>query len=360
MSEKIRPSHMKSKLFSIMTVALLLCSSMAYGQVTMKDVRKAVKTGGLVENAPDIVLNEPSFPISNLWTTQDSSGTIVKLPFEKVLPQTRGDLYYFGRGVERDLDKAVECYALDAAEGKTSSWSGQYIKYLKESPYLDIDQKLCSYFVRNLGENNDYIERVVKNDASVATKRELALAWATVFFKPEEYKIESSDNSSKLIIKFQYNDAFWTPQIINPGTKKETETDSGTRYSFSGEIILDFKDDRYRIRIAYPMYSSAFMTMNERIFNGGTSANGRKKVIIELMNESRSNITSCLRYLNGIELVSNISKNMQEKIFHSNEHNIFNYANAFFMIMGKYNTIIDSIESTLNKAVDEKLSKDDF
>jgi len=343
-----------------MAVALLLCSSMAYGQVTMKDVKKAMKTGGLVENAPDLVLYEPSFPISILWTTQDSSGTIVKLPFEKLLPKTRGDLYYFGRGVERDLDKAVECYALDADGGKTSSWSGQYIKYLKESPYLDIDQKLCSYFVRNLGETNDYIEQVVKNDAPVATKRELALAWATVFFKPEEYKIESSDNSSKLIIKFQYKDAFWTPSILNPGTKKAKELDSGIWYSFGGEIILDFKDNRYRIRISYPMYSSAFLTMTDRVLNGGTSANGRKEVIIDLMNKSLSNISSCLRYLNGIELIANVSKNMKEKIFHGNEQSIYDYSNAFFRIMGKYNTIIDSIESTLNKAVDEKLSKDDF
>ena len=37
-----------------------------------------------------------------------------------------------------------------------------------------------SLFARNLGENNDYIERVVKNNASVTTKRNLALAWATV------------------------------------------------------------------------------------------------------------------------------------------------------------------------------------
>ena len=37
-----------------------------------------------------------------------------------------------------------------------------------------------SLFARNLGENNDYIERVVKNNASVTTKRDLALAWATV------------------------------------------------------------------------------------------------------------------------------------------------------------------------------------
>lgn len=356
---KIKASHMKRKLFTVVTVALLLFSSMAYGQVTMKDVKKAMKTGGLVENAPDIILNEPSFPISALWTAQDSSGTIVKLPLEKLLPITRGNLYYFGRGVERDLDKAVECYALDTV-GKSSSWSGQYIKYLKESPYLEIDQKLSSYFVRNLGENNDYIERVVKNDTPVKIKRERALAWATVFFKPEEYKIESSDNSTLLIIKFQYNDAFWTPSILNPGTKKVKELDSGTWYSFGGEIILDFKDNRYRIRIAYPMYSSAYQTMTDRVLNAGTSAKGRKEVIIELMNKSLSNISSCLRYLNGIELSAYGSKRIKEKVFHDNEQNIYDYSNAFFIIMGKYNTIIDSIESTLSKAVDEKLNKDDF
>lgn len=276
------------------------------------------------------------------------------------MPQTRGALYYFGRGVERDLDKAVECYALDVDGGASSSWSQQYIKYLKESPYLEIDQKLCTYFARNLGETNDYIERVVKNDAPVETKRERALAWATVFFKPEEYKIESSDNSNMLIIKFQYNDAFWTPLIVNPGTKKEKETASGTWYSFGGEIILDFKDNRYRIRIAYPMYSSAFQTLTERVLDGGKSANGGKKVIIDLMNESRRNISSCLRYLNGIELYANGSKRIKEKVFHDNEQKIYDYSNAFFLIMGKYNTIIDSIESSLNKAANKKLSIDDF
>ena len=351
---------MKSKLFTIITVALLLCCSLAYGQVTLKEVRKAVRTGNPLENAADPVLIEPSFPVSNLWTIQDSSGTIVKFPFEKLPPKTRGDLYYFGRGVERDLDKAVECYALVAAGDKASYWSEQYIKYLKESPYLDIDRQLCSLFARNLGENNDYIERVVKNNASVTTKRDLALAWATIFFKPEEYKIESSDNSSKLIIKFQYNDNFWVPLTIHPGTKREKETDYRYWYSFGGVIILDLKEDRYRIRIAYPMYSSVFLTITDRVLHGGTSANGRKEVIIDLMNKSRSNITSCLRYLNGIELSANGSKNIKEKVFHDNEQNIYDYANAFYMIMGKYNTIIDTIESSLNKAVDKKISKDDF
>lgn len=354
---------MKSKLFYIIAVALLLCSSMTYGQVIKKDVKNAIKTGSLVEKAPDLVLNEPSFPISILWTTQDSSGTVVKLPLEKVLPQTRGALYYFGRGVERDLDKAIEYYALDADVGKTSSWYGQYIKYLKESRYLEIDQKLCSYFVRNLGETNDYIERVVKNDAPVETKRERALAWATIFFKPEEYKIESSDNSTILIIKFQYNDAFWTPVIYNPGTKREKETGSGVWYSFGGEIILDFKDNRYRIRIAYPMYSSSFQTLSDRvdrILNGRNSANAQKKVIIDLMNESRNNIAQCLRYLNGIELYTNGSKKNKENIFHANEKAIFDFSNAFFFIMGRYNTIIDSIESALNKGTVKKLSNDDF
>lgn len=343
---------MKNKFFSIITVALLLCCSLAYGQVTLKEVRKAVRTGNPLENAADPVLIEPSFPVSNLWTIQDSSGTIVKFPFEKLSPKTRGDLYYFGRGVERDLDKAVECYALVAAGDKASYWSEQYIKYLKQSPYLDIDQKLCSLFARNLGENNDYIERVVKNNASVTTKRDLALAWATIFFKPEEYKIESSDNSSKLIIKFQYNDNFWVPLTIHPGTKREREIDSEYWYSFGGEIILDFKEDRYRIRIAYPLYSSK-LTTSSGYSSEGNSGKVYKKVIIELMNESRRNITLCLRYLNGIELVSNISKNMQEKIFHDNEQDIFFYATPFCTIMGKYSTIMDSIESSLSKAVDK-------
>ncbi len=351
---------MKSKIYSIITVTLLLCSSMTHGQVSMKDVKKAIKTGSLVENAPDIVLKEPSFPISILWTAQDSLGRTYKLPFEKILPQIRGDLYYFGRGVERDLDKADYCYALDASGGKNSLWARQYIKYLKESPYLEIDQQLCFYFVKNLGENNDYIERVVKNDALVETKRKRSLAWATSFFKPEEYIIESSDNSTMLIIKFQYNDAFWTPLILNPGTKRAKELDSRTWYSFGGEIILDFKDNRYRIRIVYPMYSSVFLTMDDRLFNRGTSANGRKEVIIDLMIKSLSKISSCLRYRNGIELITDGSKRIKEKIFHDNEQSIYNYSNAFFFIMGRYNTIIDSIESTLNKTVEEKLSKDDF
>lgn len=367
---------MKKFLFLLMA-GLLLCNTNVLGQVSKKEAKAALKAA--IKNGPlsadailrpekpvDLFVDAPSIPTSNFFTVQDSTGKIVKRPFDELPADTRARMYYFGRGVERNLDKAIECFESMIAESKNSYTDVekhylQYIKCLKESQYLGVDTKMCTYFSENLGETNDYFERVIQNDAPVAIKRERALLWVTAFFRPEEYTIESSDNSTKLIIKFRYNDNFWIPLVVNPGTSKATESDSGDWYSFSGQLMLDFKDTRYRVRLMYPNYSKRFLTLLDRSLENKTSANERQNGVVDLMNQSRNNISSCLRYEHGIELVDVGSKKVKENVYRKDAQSVYDNANAFLKIMAKYNSIFSSLEEALKKAVDDRNVKaDDF
>lgn len=337
--------------------ALLLSCTALNGQiktVSKKEFMKAVRSGKILNNPldyvpdVDIVLHEPSFPTTNLWTTRDSTGAIEKDALDKISPKIQGDMYYFGRGIERDLDKAIECYKA-ASNANSTDWELHYIQYLKESPYLDIDGRLCKTFVSCLGEKNDYFEKVVFQDLSVGEKRERALAWAIKYFSPTQYTIESSDNSTKLIIKFHYDNNFWVPSTANPGTPKAQKLNSGHWYSFSGSIILDLKDDRHRIRITYPSYSTYYKGYNGMVIDGDKDVSPKK-----LMDDSRSKITSCLRYRNGIDIsIFKSSKKIDERVFHENEQAIYDSATAFFTIMDRYCSIISSLEAYIDTAPKE-------
>ena len=335
------------KFLCFLMVGLLLCSTDVLGQeVFSKSEIIWINRRLAAMKEVDKFVSKPSFPTSDLFTVQDSTGKMVKRPFDELPADTRAGMYYFGRGVERNLDKAIECYEATIAEDSIGTIDAkhnlQYIKCLKESQhsYLDFDTKMCSAFVRNLGETNDYFEHVIQYDAPIAIKRERALSWVTSFFKPEEYNIESSDNPSKLIIKFRYKDI----RLL-------------AGYSISGQLILDFKDTRYRVRISYPYYSKPSVI---------SSISPDEDHVIKLMNESRIIIENCFRAENGIDADEfgwelKQSKKERENHYKSDFGEFIRLSVIFLGIMEKYDSIFLTLEESIQKAVDDrKVKADDF